>query len=880
MNWLLIAILTCLFVIAPFQRGLFFDSDMYIFEALILIAFLIWLIASIFTKSIRVPAVYYTVFLIPFTYILTFIVAESPKGNFDNLLRWLTYCSLFILLISIRRQLNGERALRLVFQVSGIVLVGFSFLGLMGLVEYKDIILGNRLTGPFQYANTFAAVIGAYWLYSLVMLVRERQHLTSMLLYSLPLIAYGTSFFASYSRGGYLVFPIAWLLGLVFLKFREQLLYLMYSLIAVSGSFITFRLVADTERSGDASVWIAFTGFSFLVALVALALSGGKSQSLLNRISANHWLGRFGKIAICSTTLLLGLLLGLDLSQKGLVFRTLPEALQSRVEQVNLGTLGRTGMFEDAFAFSNQLPLLGFGGDGWKTVYLNMQSKPYYSNEIHNGYLEMLLSTGWVGLLLFVAVFALLVVAMLRYRRSLNDGSERIAWLAPAVGACMIFVHAAIDFDFSFGSVWFILMWLLSLGVSPHSDLLISSRLNKLLQRNARHYVQVGGTVLLASFVLFGIVYSIRFASAEKSIVIQRENTNIYEAIERFEDAGRKNPYHTDALLSLANFYLQLYNHNSDEGTKEKLLSLLETLEQLEPNNAKVIFNVGLKHGQLNDWIKGLPYLDRAIALDRYNVEYYNIIFDLKLQLAQQAAANGDQASGRKIARSAVEDYKTYTQWFDQFSGEAIPDRRPINLSKWGYVAAARTHLFLDEPNEAYELLQRYRVSVDNDLINERNELTEESFKIAILDDFIRSYSNQIIIISVKDEATANLSTGFRELLAQMGSGIKELEYRGSYAAIISDGVVIGEKIDNSSSVTIEQDEFQSVSELFIGRELKVFSAGNPYGNRSSILLDGTEYSENLRGINIAVFSKELEPIAKINFDTHRSEVKVMKEVD
>ena len=60
------------------------------------------------------------------------------------------------------------------------------------------------------------------------------------------------------------------------------------------------------------------------------------------------------------------------------------------------------------------------------------------------------------------------------------------------------------------------------------------------------------------------------------------------------------------------------------------------------------------------------------------------------------------------------------------------------------------------------------------------------------------------------------------------------------------------------------------------GIHYSIVSAGYLVGNRSSIGIDGTEYSKNVRGMNIVVYDlKEKRVMESISFDTCSSEMRV-----
>lgn len=123
-----------------------------------------------------------------------------------------------------------------------------------------------------------------------------------------------------------------------------------------------------------------------------------------------------------------------------------------------------------------------------------------------------------------------------------------------------------------------------------------------------------------------------------------------------------------------------------------------------------------------------------------------------------------------------------------------------------------------------------------------------------------------VLFLSVKDEASDNLPLEFIDLVSRAGGDISNLTFRGSYAAIIKDGSVVEQAISDDVEV--------SLSGTFFGFDVEIVSGGLVSTNDSSILIDGQEFSPDLRGLNIVRLGPE--GITAINtFDTFVSPMHV-----
>lgn len=883
MNWLLFLFLSLILFFTPYQRGLFFDTDFYVIEGFLLAVFFVWLITATFNKKINIPNAYYIVFTIPLLYLLLFTVAETPKGNFDNLLRWLTYCSFFCLLVWLRKNQLISKTMSYIFQATGIAIACFSLMGLWGWVEYRDIVLSDRLTGPFQYANTFAAVVGAFWLYSLVSLLKKsRKSVLSVVMYSAPLIVYGVIFLHSYSRGALIILPIAWFIGLVLLRLKEQIWYFVFTLLSFAGSVITFRILIDQRDSVATPGWLPLVISTLVIVGISVVISRLKLEAVYSKFSEVDWVHKYGSLLLSVGIVFVGILLWLDVSKQGLLYQKLPESFQQRIDEISLeeaSATARTGMFEDALAISKESPIIGFGGEGWKVVYFNHQTKPYYSNEVHNGYLEILLNSGWLGLVLFMAVFVYLFAAILWkwYRTEKQEVKTEVA--ASIAALAMIFIHSIIDFNFSYGTVWLLIIWLLATNVPLDEDeglLKIPGKLVGKIKVPGR--LDFLGKLVLACFVLFGVIYSVKFYQADQKALLARGGVTLGEWERIIGDAYSLNPYNVEYGISLAKVYKEKYLATKQDATREKLIGLLNELEARESQNANLLFQIGHVYAGINDWETSIKYFNKAINADKYNVEFYNTLIDIESKLGQYYSAQGDNDKSIDFAQDVISNYKEYMGWYNAFKNQNVPDRRPLEISKETHIQVAKAHLLLNESDYAFEKVKKLNPSIESGIYDaEKDRLLTSLFGITTLGEVMKQYSDQIIILSVKDEAVTNMPDEVISLMEQWGSNINALKVSGSYVGVIVNRSVALEQINNKSQITINEVNRPKLRDIFPNKSVTISSAGINFGNTSSILVDGIEYSQNKRGMNIAIFDKNLNNIASYNFDTYVSDIAVYK---
>ena len=118
------------------------------------------------------------------------------------------------------------------------------------------------------------------------------------------------------------------------------------------------------------------------------------------------------------------------------------------------------------------------------------------------------------------------------------------------------------------------------------------------------------------------------------------------------------------------------------------------------------------------------------------------------------------------------------------------------------------------------------------------------------------------IFISVYDEASTSLSDVSQNYLYALGME-KDLrnDYRYSYYSVVDDGKLIAEA--HSESV------IETSGLLNNGSKFEISSGGLLSGSASSIKIDGVEYGQNGRGINIVVYNKKIgQVLNSVYFDT------------
>lgn len=130
-------------------------------------------------------------------------------------------------------------------------------------------------------------------------------------------------------------------------------------------------------------------------------------------------------------------------------YKLLPGFISNRLQGLfaNENAIQRTVFFADGMKLFQESPLIGQGLGAFQNGVRHIQSFYYVTAYAHNHYIETLLSTGIIGLILFVGMLALCAAAVL-----LSLRKEHADPLAPGLGAALVFImgHGAVEVVLSF----------------------------------------------------------------------------------------------------------------------------------------------------------------------------------------------------------------------------------------------------------------------------------------------------------------------------------------------------------------------------------------------------------------------------------------------
>lgn len=710
-TWLLLApvlLMVCFFLIYPYHRGLFVSYAVSSFEGPLYGA-LIWLSLTFVVWALLLPfrtippqwlstgetrgilqhplaclLAPFTVLILPLSYLISSWNAVSPHSAMLTFMIWVAYAFVFLMAYDAAKDPLPRSVLAAGISLSGTIVVIFGFMNyfgdasLWGMVPYEGPggtvsktymqavefgASGLRLTSVFQYANSYAAFLIGFFLLLMAVVTHARSHVT-VALASLPIVPALLSFLLTQSRGAFLMMPVTSLLFMALIRTHRQLVFLILSVLAgllavlLYGPIFQIGLRAMQEGfdssmplRGWALLLPASAGFAAVAVLINRFACSRLETFIEHRL---RFRGR--QLLLPLVGLVLGFI-GVGLLLRGTsLLQWLPPALRARVETINLAqhsVLERWTFYRDIFKMISDYPWFGAGGGAWATLYGRYQNNPYTSNDPHSFYLQYILDTGIIGFVLFFAIMAGFLSAVLR-----KAFRVRFEWDA-ATPACLgmllgLAVHSAIDFNMNYmylGALFFLCLGVLaslesSFEQSGYNITRRSRKISPVAHRILRINLGLAVVCIIAAFALMLVssnrlsAHHIFHRALEEA---SRAEINYEDFDEKLLSALQKVPDHPLYIAQRTALLLQLYESTHDPDVLQEVSTSLHRLLRAAPNDRSgVTFRIrlALAQGQREE---ALAAVESGLSKFPWDMSLYEQAFELHYELGSEAAQRGDE---------------------------------------------------------------------------------------------------------------------------------------------------------------------------------------------------------------------------------------------
>lgn len=642
----------------------------------------------------------------------------SAQGTMNEILRWGLYASFAFLVCFCALNRVGRQLIIAAWSILGMFLSISALLAVCGVVElpfaiaYSNSsevsITGARLAGVMEYPNAFGAVMAVFLLERLFAIAayyerpqksvrmspaggcgvgresektgteytggghgsekvsenvgdgcagverREAGSTAAALLRLLPLFPYAAALLLSESRGAWLTAACA--CAAVLLWKRQLIAPLLAAGAApVVAAALIYRQLA---RAGLAVE--PLPGLLLLAGLWAGALLAGLWLCRRQRSAAG--IARAAMLALAAA--------GWTAAGTAVLLH-----VRERITGPSSTVSARGLFYRDAWRLAVEAPWLGRGGETWRSSYLAAQSRPYVGSQVHNGYLDILLNLGFVGL---VAILLMLLAA----GWLLAKRSPRL--LPPYL---VIVLHSAVDFDWSYGLIWLLLFWLPALALSEYEQKhqsantrftsislltthFASANLGAPIPAFAsmsppysrRLFITVACCLCLMLFVL-----SLQAAQGERYYRQAVQTVDPSVKVDLLEQSLAWNPQSPKTAVALSRLL-----------TGEQSVSILQQSLQYSPENASLNWEMARRWMYSDDPGAALYWIRRSIQLDKYNSVKWVKGIEGMLMMGRKKLAEGNRmealsciASGNELLR----EYRVLAE-YEGSKGEQHNDRK------------------------------------------------------------------------------------------------------------------------------------------------------------------------------------------------------------
>lgn len=263
-------------------------------------------------------------------------------------------------------------------------------------------------------------------------------------------------------------------------------------------------------------------------------------------------------------------------------YRFLPNNIGNFFSKLYIGGKSkpqRMIMYKDSLKIAFDSPIIGNGGNVWKNVSRAVEEYKVKFKECHSYFLELLISYGIIGLILFLAIIIVFFVKIFKLCK--NDKEKRKDKIVIAIGLLVVILHCMVDFDMSFMIIQilvYIYMAVLLFDNKEQEEVKITKRKNIL-----EHIIIVCLVFVVSLYVRADVAKCILKDKDQKHSLLPYKKEYYYEKIlddkinnknyvyilNEFQDYIEKEPYYTQNLNY--KYYFELICENLENLSIEEL---------------------------------------------------------------------------------------------------------------------------------------------------------------------------------------------------------------------------------------------------------------------------------------------------------------------
>jgi tetratricopeptide (TPR) repeat protein len=586
---------------APLMRGLFFAADllpyMLVFSVVMLLAasHVILRNEQVFRGPLA-PA-----FLcLALSYGASFFVAASRPEAFRGFLRYLTYFGVFWLATYVSRGRKGRRWLALAVFWSATVLGVVGILSATGLLAFPGASLGGRIMSTLQYPNALAA----YLIFSSVIglsLASTEGNPVLRTVFSLAAFSQALVFLSSYSRGGWVIFPVAVLLMFLGMPQAQRSRLAFHTCTALTAVLLVVRRFSEAVEGKTPRGAVKYVLFGLMITLlfevgysVFRRVAGDLLSRPVRRVLA--WAG----VAYAAVTLI-AYVVALAGQYSAGVAGMVSASMLHRFTSINAND---PSLITRAFATGDALrmflahPLFGGGAGAWNAWYHQYQKVLYWTTEVHNQYAQVLVETGILGFSAYLFIWGALMFYVVRFmlrarEKGLWEDSRAVALTWGMFAACLaVGLHSFMDFEMSLPGVavqvWAVMGAVYESTLNPET---LEGRRTRKPARAEPPSGQVDGPIAGAVVALLSVVLLASSYTMQRGAYYGRlgasalSSQDFYIAVKSYQQASRFDPLSASYSMDAGQAYAAMALLEKRDDLRERALAEFEKARLLEPFN-------------------------------------------------------------------------------------------------------------------------------------------------------------------------------------------------------------------------------------------------------------------------------------------------------
>lgn len=590
---------------APLLRGLFFPADLLPYQVFggVLLA-IAAVDAALRGKNAFGGFLHWAFLWLSVAYGISAVNGVVKSQAILGFIRYSMYFGVFWLswYVSDGRESRKGLLLTLFLSATTVALVGLGCA--VGILEFPGAVSGSRIMSTLQYPNALAAYMMFSSIIGLTLWTLEHSE-GLRLIYAVGIFFQSIVFFSSYSRGGWVIYPIAALFMVLGIakKYRARLVYSICAVLTSVLLVVRPFIVQLESKSQQGALRYVVIG---LAVSVIFELAYYVYSRMADKILAPSVRKAFAWISWMYVAFVLFVYVFMLVSQIGLFPQSMAKRFASiRLEDPSLLTRGFAT--KDAYEIFLDYPLFGGGAGAWNALYHGYQRVLYWTTEVHNHFAQVLVETGLFGFAAYVAVWLTLGVSVVTFwkkkfleqkagkrRQTLllgrisgprNEGQRKWTRIWGLFVACLALgIHSSMDFELSMPAVAYSLWAVFGVlyrqthkhgSTSPQKD-------EAERKRKFAGSVIVLATALLVAISSYVFERAAVYGSLGATALAQHD---FLRAIELYRKARSLDPYTASYAMDTAQAYsaLSLLERRSD--LKDKALAAIEEARELDPNN-------------------------------------------------------------------------------------------------------------------------------------------------------------------------------------------------------------------------------------------------------------------------------------------------------